>query len=122
MSVQGLACILKFLHHCKNNSDVLSFIIELPATFFGFNFFKELFSFLISQSQEQYINIILSINTFLIFNLLMNVRFSFAGCKSMYTFPNHQIYFKNNLIFLKYFLNFYSTLSINGLQNYAFFN
>jgi len=45
MSVQGLACILKFLYHYKNNSDVLSLFLELPATFFGFNFFKELDQF-----------------------------------------------------------------------------
>ena len=42
MSVQGLACILMFMYHYTNNSDVLSFILELPATFFGFNLFKEL--------------------------------------------------------------------------------
>jgi predicted CDP-diglyceride synthetase/phosphatidate cytidylyltransferase len=73
----------------SDNSDVLSFILELPATFFGFNFFKEL---------DYFISLIyfISLPTFsgLSTTKSLNERsaISFAGCKSTYPFLNHQIY------------------------------
>jgi len=55
------------------------------------------------------------------FNLLMNVRFSVAGCKSKHTFYNHQIYFNKNLIFFENKPpNTICNLNLvnNGLQTY----
>jgi len=65
---------------------------ELSATFFGFNFFKEL-----DQSLDLIYLLVYSLESFLT-NKSLNERplFSFAGCKSTYPFSNHQIYFKKN--------------------------
>jgi hypothetical protein len=73
----------------KDNSDVLSFSLELPATFFGFNFFKELDQF------PDLIYLLAYRDLSLPTNKSLNERplFSFAGCKSTHPFLLYQIYF-----------------------------
>ena len=104
MSVQGLACIFKDSASLQNQFRCTQFYLELPATFFWFQFFQRTFYSLrlLILFYKVIISFSLSAITHIILiNLLMNVRYFFCGVQKYIFFFIPQNLFSTFLTFFE---------------------